>query len=242
MTRWMRLLHKWLGLLLAVQFVLWMGSGLVMAMLDQQTVRGARQQAARAGPDAWPAGLLSPGDVVRAHVAPVLSLESDWLAGTPVYRFVDGERSHVVDARSGAAMAIDASRAAAIARADYAGPGALAAPALLPEPSLEVRGHEGPVWRIDAHDAQSSTVYVSAWDGRVLERRNTSWRIFDVAWMLHIMDYRGRSDFNHALVIAFATGGLWLTLSGWWLLLVSLRADLSRSRPARDGAAANTSA
>lgn len=239
MTRWMRLVHKWLGLLVAAQFVVWMGSGLVMALLDQQTVRGTRQQAEPAGAGAWPAGLRSPGEVIRTHGAPVLSLETGWLAGAPVYRLVDPQRAQVVDARNGAPLIIDARRAAAIAQADYAGNGALGEPVLLIEPTLEVRAHEGPIWRIDANDSQSSTVYVSAWDGRVLERRNASWRIFDVAWMLHIMDYRGRSDFNHALVIAFATGGLWLTLSGWWLLLVSLRADLVRSQRTRREALTN---
>ena len=34
MNHWMRKLHKWVGLLIAIQFLLWMGSGVVMSLLD----------------------------------------------------------------------------------------------------------------------------------------------------------------------------------------------------------------
>ena len=40
MTPWLRKLHKWVGLLIALQFVIWVGSGLVMSLLDHETVQG----------------------------------------------------------------------------------------------------------------------------------------------------------------------------------------------------------
>ncbi|HEY5612201.1 MAG TPA: 2Fe-2S iron-sulfur cluster-binding protein, partial [Lysobacter sp.] len=72
-------------------------------------------------------------------------------------------------------------------------------------------------------DGDATTLYVSAQDGRILERRNDSWRVFDFVWMLHIMDYTGRQDFNNPLVIMAASGGLWIALSGFWLLVTSFR-------------------
>src|SRR3546814_16302027 len=72
-------------------------------------------------------------------------------------------------------------------------------------------------------DVCSSDLYVSGQDGRVLERRNDTWRIFDFVWMLHIMDYTGRQDFNNPLVIMADSGGQWLALSGVWLLVTSFR-------------------
>jgi len=88
---------------------------------------------------------------------------------------------------------------------------------------LEVRGHEGAIWRVPFQDGDATTLYVSAQDGRILERRNDSWRVFDFVWMLHIMDYTGRQDFNNPLVIMAASGGLWIALSGFWLLVTSFR-------------------
>ncbi|HJU39942.1 MAG TPA: 2Fe-2S iron-sulfur cluster binding domain-containing protein, partial [Tahibacter sp.] len=83
--------------------------------------------------------------------------------------------------------------------------------------------HAAPIWRVDFADADATTLYVSGRDGAILERRNDAWRWFDVVWMLHIMDYTGRQDFNNPLVILFAAGGLWIALSGVWLLATSLR-------------------
>src|SRR3546814_8614414 len=83
--------------------------------------------------------------------------------------------------------------------------------------TLEVRDHEAPIWRVPFEDGEGTTLYVSGQDGRVLERRNDTWRIFDFVWMLHIMDYTGRQDFNNPLVIMAGSGGLWIALSGFWL-------------------------
>jgi len=48
---------------------------------------------------------------------------------------------------------------------------------------------------------------------------------------LHIMDYTGREDFNNTLVVMAASGGLWIALSGAWLLVTSFR--LGEFIPAR---------
>jgi hypothetical protein len=74
------------------------------------------------------------------------------------------------------------------------------------------------VWRADFEDSRHTSLYFSAADGRLVAARNGSWRIFDFFWMLHTMDYRGRDNFNNPLVILFATGGLWLAISGVLLL------------------------
>ncbi|MCP2775214.1 hypothetical protein, partial [Salmonella enterica] len=74
------------------------------------------------------------------------------------------------------------------------------------------------MWQVDFNDAAGTSLYIDAQDASVLERRNDTWRVFDVAWMLHIMDYTGREDFNHPLIVTFAIAGLWMALSGLWLL------------------------
>src|SRR3546814_12131109 len=88
---------------------------------------------------------------------------------------------------------------------------------------LEVRDQETPMWSVTFEDGEGTTLYVSGQDGRVLERRNDTWRIFDFVWMLHIMDYTGRQDFNNPPVIMAGSGGLWTALSGFWLLVTGFR-------------------
>ena len=79
MTPWMRKMHKWLGLLVALQLVLWMTSGLMMSLLDHDKVQGHTFRA-HAHPDRpWPQGLLSSTKIVAASPTPVHSVSAKWL-------------------------------------------------------------------------------------------------------------------------------------------------------------------
>ena len=64
------------------------------------------------------------------------------------------------------------------------------------------------------------------WTGELLARRTARWRLFDFLWMLHIMDYDAREDFNHPLLQAAAILGFLVALSGvvfWFLTRRPLR-------------------
>lgn len=224
MTPLLRKLHKWVGLAVGLQFLLWLASGAVMSLFDQRAVKGVAHRAAPAEVVDWPqSGLLAPGQVLAAAHKPVQSIDSLWLLKTPAYRLKNGDAAWLVDARTGAALPVTAQDALEVARAGYRGEGKPGQPQWLPQPTLEIRKHAGPAWRVDFDDADGTTLYVSGLDGRILERRNSAWRLFDIAWMLHIMDYSGREDFNNALLVMFALGGLWMALSGIWLLCTSVR-------------------
>lgn len=223
MTPILRKLHKWVGLLVGLQFLLWLASGLVMSLFDHHVVAGQAHRAPAKPAAAWPSGLMAPTAVLAAAKQPVESLESHWLAQVPAYRLKNSEGAWLVDARSGKALPVSANHALDVARADYQGKGKPGTPQLQKEPTLETRKHQGPSWRVDFSDDDATTIYVSAEDGRILERRNSTWRLFDIAWMLHIMDYSGREDFNNSLVVMAAVGGLWMALTGIWLLCTSVR-------------------
>jgi hypothetical protein len=87
-------------------------------------------------------------------------------------------------------------------------------------PVLEARG-AGAVWEAAFDDPERTRLYFSAEDGRFVAARGDRWRLFDFFWMLHTMDYRGRDDFNHPLVILVTTGAVWIGISGVLLLLQS---------------------
>ncbi|MGO3127541.1 MAG: 2Fe-2S iron-sulfur cluster-binding protein [Luteimonas sp.] len=238
MTPWLRRLHKWVGLLVAIQFVLWMVSGLMMGWLDHDRVQGHTWRAHAAPAPAWPRDALPAETVLSAAVATgahIGGVASAWLDGTPVYRILDEGRTRLVDARTGQGLQIEADLARRLAQASYTGPGRAGAITRV-DTTLEVRAHAGPFWRVDFDDADATTVYLSDQTGDVLVHRNDTWRLFDIFWMLHIMDYTGRSDFNNPLVVMAGIGGLWMALSGIWLLVASFRLGEfvpRRWRPAR---------
>ena len=82
-------------------------------------------------------------------------------------------------------------------------------------------GHRTGVWQVTYDDMLSTTLYLDASSGEVITVRSSLWRIFDFFWMLHIMDYQEREDFNNPLLISFAATSVLFALSGVLLLLQS---------------------
>lgn len=222
MTAWLRRIHKWLGLLIGIQFLLWMASGVLMSLLDSSKVSGSLSRMPKLSNLPWPSNAVPVDSVLAGQQSPVRILSTGWLLGQPVFRLSSSKGTRLVDAVTGRAVAVDGVMALRLAVASYAGPGDPATPRLLAR-SSEVRKHQGHVWAVDFSDTDSTAVYVAADTGAIVAHRNDTWRLFDVFWMLHIMDYWDREDFNNPLVIGAGLGGLWLALSGFWLLMTSLR-------------------
>ena len=221
MTPWLRKIHKWIGLVIGLQLVLWMCSGLVMSLLDAERVSGREFRAPPQSKRLWPEDALSVNNVLASTTTLVQTISTAWLLNQPIYRVAGEKGIAMIDATDGKRVELSAELAQRLAASSYVGPGR-PGQAELVEPSLETRAHKGKVWRVEFSDAEETTVYLSQ-QGDVLEHRNRTWRLFDIFWMLHIMDYYERKDFNNVLVVSTAVGGLWLALSGIWLLITSFR-------------------
>ena len=57
--------------------------------------------------------------------------------------------------------------------------------------------------------------------GELISRRHALWRVFDFAWMLHIMDYDERTDVNNPLLRVATWGTFAMAATGAWLLIWS---------------------
>ena len=213
-----RKIHKWVGLILGLQFVLWTVSGAVMALLDMDKVGGHGTAEAATAAIAWPSDIAPP-----PVGGPVSGLGLRRILDRPVYEITDARGVRLHDARTGAAISVDAALASEIARAAYHHQAPVRAVTRLEKANLEARGHPAPLWRVDFADEENSSSYISAVNGRPHVNRGDTWRIWDFVWMLHNMDYINRSSFNHPLIIFMAVGALWLSLTGFYLLFKSFR-------------------
>ena len=232
-SRLPRSTHQGLGLLIGIQVVLWITGGFVMSVLPIEKVRGedwvAKQES---GPIPADIVLLAPDQVARDLDLPGLeSADLDIWLDRPVYRLNSGETVYLADAATGRLLSpLDADSAREVALRDYAGPGTVAQVTLQEEPLLEIRGRDLPQWRVEFDDSRNTTVYVSPQTGKVTGRRNKIWRVYDFFWMLHIMDYSERDDFNHPLLIGSAVVAWILATSGIWLVVQWLNRKRKRSR------------
>jgi Na+-transporting NADH:ubiquinone oxidoreductase subunit F len=221
----LRKLHKWFGLAIGLQVAIWMLSGLMMGLLENERVQGHNNLAPNVpvSLQADDTTLADVGTIVSKFPAgaALVGFRLQNLVDRAVYRVATSTESRLFDASTGSAIEIDASIARAVASQDYAGSGQISAITEVQAPSMEIRRHEGKVWRVDFDDTDETSIYVSGQDGAVLERRNATWRLFDIFWMLHIMDYQNRENFNNALAIIFSLGAAWLSISGVLLLFNS---------------------
>ena len=95
----------------------------------------------------------------------------------------------------------------------------------------EIRGRDLPLWRVDFEGSEPVSLYLHPWTGELLARRTDRWRVFDFLWMLHIMDFDTRDDFNHPLLQIAAALGLIIALSG--VVFWAMTTPLLRRRRAR---------
>lgn len=104
-----------------------------------------------------------------------------------------------------------------IAETDYAPDFPVSEVIKMTENNIDYRGSL-PVWRINFADGEATSIYVSPTQARIVARRSSNWRLFDFFWMLHIMDYEERHDFNNPLLIIFSISALAFAISGVFLL------------------------
>lgn len=214
---WLRKIHKWVGLVIGLQFLIWAISGAAMALISMDEVAGG----AVAEPvKAAPLPTSSSWSTVQRQLAdePVKGLRLRTLPGRQLIEVTTGNGVKLFDLVDGERIHID--RAAAAAAATALHPEGLSPARVVPlrKLTLAVREHELPIWRADFADAKNSSYYVSGLTGAVVERRNDSWRWWDMFWMLHNMDYAQRTSFNHPLIIMVAIAMSWLAVTGFWLL------------------------
>ena len=223
MMKFLKKLHKWLSLLIGLQVLLWVISGLGISLLDPAKVSGQQwMNPARDIQETLPAGeLLEPDELESEHLRGALGIDLVLTNGKAVYRVTHVSTEVLLDASDGSVLSTGKADAEKLALWDFKGDGDIISITTGMAPDLETRDSTGAYWKVDFSDDANTSIYISAYSGDILERRNNYWRVRDIFWMLHIMDYSAREDFNNSLVITVALVSLWLGISGFILLFGS---------------------
>lgn len=242
MKRLMRRIHRWLGLLMALQIIAWMASGLWFALFPIAEIRGEHltrpaSTLELAGGELQASALPPPAALAQAldrHLGSGWGMdelrlvrhdgELAWRVGGqtadgPFQRLVSGDGSTVFDALDGEAARsraegwlLQPGQVAGVDWVETAGP------------DSEIRGRALPLWRVRFEEPEGLSLYIDPWTGEIAARRTDRWRIFDFFWMLHVMDYETRDDFNHLLLQVAAALGLVIGISGVVLWALTTRA------------------
>jgi uncharacterized membrane protein YkoI len=228
MNRRLYAIHKWISAISFIQLSVWTVTGFLFSMIAQESLKSAPVEGAHHGVVAEAPAITIARAIEIASAAG--AIEKVELRGTPSGPFyiVKGDAATVrIDARSGALAPIDRAEAETIARRDQPNAPTVRDTTLVKEATIEYRdcGYVAcnvPAFRVALADAEGTVIYVDALTGDVTARRNDRWRIYDFIWSLHIMDYRGREDFNHLLIRGAALLAMGTVISG--IILLTIRA------------------
>ena len=217
-------LHKILAVLVGIQLLLWVSSGVYMTAVPLPYVHGDHLR------DKAPLASIPPEnlpEVVRRYteqntIEPIRQIILFQRDGDMVYQLKGNDKTVVIDATTGTLVPdVTEQRAIEIAQASYTGDAEVSSALAITsyESTPEIKGRDLPIWQVNFSDWANTSLYVSNIEARVITARSDIWRVFDFLWMLHIMDYDERDDFNNPLVILMATLGLFFVLSGVILVI-----------------------
>ena len=212
--------HKWLGLFIGLQVVIWSLSGLYMTVVHIDTIHGDHLVRATAPASTDAANLGNPLKFAIANQASSVRLV--FVRKLPAYALQSERGEHVVDASTGAPLQpLSEGEVRSIAKSTYTGTEKISSAQLITQIPGEIRGRKPPLWRVAFANWNKPTLYFSPSTGELVSRRHELWRVFDFVWMLHIMDYEERENVNNVLLRIFTWGAVFMASSGVWLLFYS---------------------
>ena len=213
-ARW----HIWLGWAVAVPFLLWTLSGLVMVARPIEAVRGTdlRVEVVK---QALPAG-FTPTLPFLAPGQPAVATYTLAMRGSvPVARvqYSDGSAA-LYDAASGLKLSpLSADDAREVTQHGIKPGAAIVAVQAFAADKVPFDFRKPiPVWQVALADG--TNVYIGRDTGEIEAVRTRFWRFYDFMWGLHIMDPGGREDFHHPLIVTAAGLGLLTAVFGSILL------------------------
>jgi uncharacterized iron-regulated membrane protein len=221
-ARTVALIHKWLGLIVAIQLVIWTATGLFMASFHLRDVRGEKlvHPAEHLGSVDMRKVKLSSTDALNAVAEdrPFL-VQLKLLAGQPVYEIRAEIGVFLVSAETGSVISpLSEDLARNIAQSVWAGAGSLKSMEHLDKAPKE-SGLAGEAWAAHFEGQDHPTLYVATVNGQVSPPRTDLWRTYDFFYGMHLMDYVDHENANNIWTIALAVFAFSTVLFGIVLLI-----------------------
>lgn len=227
---YIRKAHRYLGVILGIQFLIWTMSGLYFSWTNIDEIHSDFQR--KSPPHlAGNFNFISPTavfDKSKIHADSIQSIQLISVLKKPFYSIHYFSDDHLkkllADAVTGAIRpAISKEEAIKIAAESFVGEPKvkLAEYITSTDGNNEYREKPLPAWGITFNHPTITTVYVSADGGKVESFRNNKWCVFDFLWMGHTMDYKSRDNINNWLLRIFSVFGMITVLSGFLLFWIS---------------------
>mgnify|MGYP000577884680 CR=1 FL=1 len=229
---WIRKIHKWASVVVGIQFLLWLLSGIYFNLMDHTKAAGhtfrshAHQQVEMNNNEFVELKDVATKFKPSIAIAPIQLLGQAYFLLTHEKGLYKDFKNHytLVDAYTGDKVKIGSSFASELAKQSYNGPSDISSVKLMQSPIEDFPKQKNASWRIDFVNDINTSVYIEAESGRLVGHSDDHKRFADIFFMLHFMDYGNEGSFNNIQIILFAFITLWLSLTGLiWTVDLGLR-------------------
>ena len=213
-----RRVHRYLGLFLGLQFLMWTISGLYFSWTNLDEIHGDQFKNLNYQPIAFDS-LISPSSI--NHYEAINKIEIRDIKKEPYFLI---NESFLYNARTGKLKNKISEEDAIYIANNHMKEG-------LEISSIETiyetgKHHEYrekllPAYVINYKSNENIKAYISIENAKFQTVRHRDWRWFDFLWMTHTMDYEGRDDFNNTVLRIFSLLVLITVMSGFSLWFVS---------------------
>ena len=220
--------HRYLGLFLGIQFLLWTISGLYFSWTNIDSIHGDHFINSDYKPKVFnnlisPTKLAVPQGVKSIELRDIGNTPHYWINKKQLFNAVNGNSKSGITETEALQIAKTYIRndmkVKSVEKIDKVGK------------HHEYRERLLPAYVISFQGDDALKAYVSVDDGKFQTIRYRGWRWFDFLWMTHTMDYEGRDNFNTTILRIFSLLGLITVLSGfllWFTSSLSVRKLLRR--------------
>lgn len=210
----LRYLHRYGGLLVSLQILVWSLGGFFMAFWNFSDLYVDPP----VQPIHWQAVKLSTTEIPALLPAntQIQSIRLFNLGSEPFYLVERSNQSPLLlDQKGQIQSPLSPELATTQARSLYTGSGHLQTIDLLPH-STGNYVSDKPVYRARFDDAQKSEIYLDPNSGQLLGRRKAIWRWYNRFWTWHLMKYSPNAQANKLLLLGFAGLAFVVSLTGIW--------------------------
>lgn len=226
--------HRYLGVIIGIQFFFWTVGGLYFSWTNIKEIRGEdirKEEAALIADSCVVSPAKAFSEIKRTDTVKLLTSVQLISIGSSMYyqvNFNNGYRakSRLVNAATGELKepltqkeAVDV----AISRLKHPEEPADVQYITTTAADHEYRDKPLPAYAVTFKGRLNTTVYVSAEMGTVKSFRNNQWRVFDFLWMLHITDFKSRDNINNWVLRILSALGVVTLLSGYFLYFITIK-------------------
>ena len=214
-----RNIHKYLSFLISIQLLLWTVSGIYFAFNKIENVRGEQyREEPNFNVDFSKLNFQIDG---ARNIRVIDRMDQEILVVDGIYgrEYLNFEGKDVEQLKEEEAKALSAKQTSLIPESVD----------LITENTIgsEYRGRALPIYRVKSVNeaGESINVYLNVYTGEVEAVRSNQWRIWDLMWGFHIMDWETREDIDNLLLKIFSILALISSITG---VLLFFRIDLAR--------------